>query len=109
MKAIELIKKHWHKSRRTPMPEVPQYIIDAVEEALRTPLSTDRIKLGREVYPFEALAVNEFFYARNYTAENMASIYGSIYHYQDKNPDKKFKTVKEEYKGKNFIKVIRVQ
>ena len=107
--ALELLKKHWRKNKFTLMPEPEKYILDAIEDALSMPLECTRLKMGREVYPFEALEVNDFFYARNYTPSNMASIYGSIYHYQDKNPDKKFKTVKEEYKGKSFIKVIRVQ
>ena len=109
MTAKELLKKHWKKNHILPMPSPQDYVLDAINEALSMPLECTRVKLFREVYPFEALKVNEFFYAREYSRENNSSLYGSIYHYQDKNPDKKFKTVKEEYKGKFFIKVIRVQ
>ena len=109
MDALKLLKKHWYKNHYSPIPDTPKYVLDAINEALLMPLETTRVKFGREVYPFEALGVNEFFYGREYSPSNNASIYGSIYHYESKNPGKKFRTVKEEYKGKHFIKVIRVQ
>ena len=108
MTAYELLKKHWYKKHNSPMPDPQRHVLDAIDEALLMPLESTRIKLGREVYPFEALNVNDYFYGREYSKANNASIYGSIYNYVVKNPDKKFKTVKEEYKGKHFIKVIRV-
>jgi hypothetical protein len=109
MTAKQLLLKHWRKDHYSPLPETPKYILDAINEALHMPLECTRIKLGREVYPFDALAVNEFFYGREYSPTNNSSIFGSIYNYEAKNPDKKFRTVKEEYKGKYFIKVIRVK
>lgn len=107
--AKDLLLKHWRKNHYSPLPEPQKHVLDAINEALNMPLESTRIKLGREVYPFDALAVNEFFYAKEYSPTNNASLYGSIYYYQDKHPEKKFRTVKEKYKDKYFIKVIRIQ
>lgn len=109
MTAKELLLKHWRKKYSSPMPEAQDHVLSAINEALLMPLECTRIKMGREVYPFDALQINDYFYAKEYTPTNNSSLYGSIYNYQSKNPDKKFRTIKEEYKGKFFIKVIRVK
>lgn len=109
MTAEELLLKHWRKNHYSPMPNPQKHVLEAINEALHMPLECTRIKLGREVYPFEALNIGEFFYGREYSTTNNSSIYGSIYYYQSKNPDKKFITVKEQYKNKEFIKVIRIK